>query len=291
MCIIFVLLIGCNPKYRDIIVDEQYNQDIENWRKNRLESLKAPQGWLSLIALHWLSNGENSFGSAKENNIIFPASFPDTTGVITLGDEGLFFENFATSDLTVDQEEFLRGKIYSDAAPKASMLNYKSYFFYPIKRANKIGLRLRDTSHQARYELTSIPAFEINKSWLKRGKSKKPKEGATLPITNAIGITEDTPIAAYLYFDHQGETYRLTAIDGGSQYFLIIADASTSDDTYGGGRFLYVDKEDAEGNVYLDFNKAYNPPCVFTDYATCPLPPKENILPFRVEAGEKSVSH
>jgi len=286
------ILLSCSgSKQLPLKVNSDYVNTIVAWQQQRLSRLKAPQGWLSLIGLHWLKEGINTIGSANTNTIVFPENAPRNLGSVELLGDSLYFRNLSPAT-QVDKKKFKEGQIYSDGDAKYSMINYRDLFFYIIKRGEKYGVRLRDTNYVARHTLKEIPSFPIQEAWNKTARFIQPPEGTTIPITNAVGITEDNPVLAYLDFEHEERTHRLIGIYGGEdQYFLIIADATTSAETYGGGRFMYVDKADAYGNIQLDFNKAYNPPCVFTDFATCPLPPKENILPFRVDAGEKNLDH
>jgi len=283
-------LISCNTTSKMLLEkNTKYEMSITEWQENRLSRLKAPQSWLSLIGLHWLKEGINTIGSANTNTIVFPENAPRNLGSIELLGDSLYFRNLSPST-QVNKTKFKEGQIFSDGDGDLSNLNYNSLFFYVIKRGEKYGVRLRDTSNQARFALKEIPSFPINKAWNKKARFVQPAPGTTIPITNAVGVTEDNPVLAYIEFEHNDKTHRLAGLYGGpTQYFLIIADETTSAETYGGGRFIYVNKPDAQGNIIIDFNKAYNPPCVFTDYATCPLPPKENMLPFRIEAGEKAL--
>lgn len=268
-----------------------YELSIQNWQEQRVKSLTSPNGWLSLVGLYWLKEGINTIGSAGTNTIVLPDNAPQHLGSIELLMDSLYFRNLSRAT-RVNDAKFKEGRIYSDGDGEISTLNYKSLFAYVIKRGEKYGLRLRDTSVMERTTLKKIPSFPIAESWNKKSKYIKPPKGTTIPITNAVGITEDNPVLGYLEFEHNNASYRLTAMYGGPlQYFLIIGDETNSAETYGGGRFMYVNKPDANGYIELDFNKAYNPPCVFTDYATCPLPPKENMMPFRIDAGEKSMEH
>ncbi len=286
------MILSCTGTKKSISINSSsYRQSISMWQDQRLARLKAPQGWLSLVGLHWLKEGINTLGSAESNTIVLPTNAPLHLGSIELLEDSLYFRNLSRAT-QVNEQKFKEGQIFSDGDGEISTINYKSLFGYVIKRGEKYGLRLRDTSNAARYALKEIPSFPINAAWKKKAKFIKPPKGTIVPIANAVGVTEDTPVLGYLEFEHNQETFRLSAIYGGPlQYFLIIGDETNSAETYGGGRFMYVNKPDAEGYIDLDFNKAYNPPCVFTDFATCPLPPKENTLRLRIEAGEKSIDH
>ncbi len=284
------VFLACNTNKQLVsAIPSAYEQSILDWRQQRLSGLTAPQGWLSLVGLHWLKAGVNTIGSAPKNTVVLNANAPLHLGSIELLQDSMYFRNLSRA-ARVNDTKFKEGQIFSDGDGEISTINYKSLFAYVIKRGEKYGLRVRDTSNAARYALKEIPNFPVNASWNKKARYVAPPKGTTIPITNAQGLTEDNPVLGYIEFEHNAKTHRIAALYGGPlQYFLIIGDETSSAETYGGGRFMYVNKPDANGNIQLDFNKAYNPPCVFTDFATCPLPPKENIMPFRIEAGEMNL--
>lgn len=178
-----------------------------------------------------------------------------------------------------------------DADGTPSLFNWKSHFWYPIKRGEKYGLRLRDTLHPARFSMTTIPCYPIDKNWKIKARVLDVEEGQSVNIDNIVGISSENPVAAILEFEKNGQTHQILALNGGTKsFFLIIADETSGEDTYGGGRYLIVDRPEAGNETFIDFNKTYNPPCAFTNYATCPLPPKENYLKLAITAGEKMVN-
>lgn len=249
-----------------------YQSDIAEWRKNREAKLKADGGWLSVAGLFWLHDGSNRFGTASGNDIVLPAG-PPQAGTFELHD--------GTVRLTQD------GKSREIAHDSADAAKVGRLSLFVIKRGEKFGIRLKDPDSQYRREFHGIDYFPPNESY--RITAKFVPEPRQIPILNVLGQTELSECPGYAVFELQGREYRLYPIieePGDRQLFYILRDLTTGKETYGGGRFLYSDMPE-NGRVTLDFNKAYNPPCVFTPYATCPLPPKENHLQIRIEAGEK----
>jgi uncharacterized protein (DUF1684 family) len=164
--------------------------------------------------------------------------------------------------------------------------------FYPISRQGRLAIRVKDPETDARRAFRGLTYFPVDPSW--RIEARVEDNAAPKPITvpNVLGAETSEPSPGTLVFERGGKTYRLTPVleEGETDWFVIFGDATNGHDTYGAGRFLYVPPA-VDGRTVIDFNKAYNPPCVFTDYATCPLPPPQNRLPIRVEAGEKEYSH
>ena len=177
----------------------------------------------------------------------------------------------------------------NDLTGSPTMLTLKTLVWYVIRRGDKTGIRLKDKASPLLHSFTGIDRFPVKKSWRIKARLIPASKGHTLQIPNVLGQMEESPSPGMLAFEHNGNPYTLKVLSasGGNQYWIIFADKTNGDATYGGGRFLYVEKADSTGETFIDFNKAYNPPCVFTPFATCPLPPDGNRLDFAVEAGEK----
>jgi uncharacterized protein (DUF1684 family) len=160
-----------------------------------------------------------------------------------------------------------------------------------IKRGDKIGVRLRNLKSSAAIDFKGVPRFAVDSFWRIAATLQPAGNGANILITNVLGQTSVQKSPGKLVFKFNGAQYSLDALEEGNELFIIFADATSGSTTYPSGRFLSAKKPDADGHTVIDFNKAYNPPCAFTDYATCPLPPKQNDLPFPVTAGEKYDGH
>ncbi len=251
-----------------------YPEEIRAWREQREQSLKAPGGWLTVAGLFWLKPGANAFGTDPANAIVLPAgSAPARAGVFTLaGGKVSVTMNGRTRELRPD----------SDTAPVGRLE------LLPIKRGDRYGIRMKDPESALRRDFKGLKWFAARESW--RITARFVAEPRQLPVTNVLGQTEPEPCPGYAVFTVNGREFRLYPTQEGKRLFFVFRDRTAGKETYPAGRFLYSDLAQ-NGKVVLDFNKAYNPPCAFTPYATCPLPVKENRLPVRIEAGEMFVGH
>jgi hypothetical protein len=174
-----------------------------------------------------------------------------------------------------------------DAGP--TILYLGSLIINVVKRGERIGVRVKDRESRTRREFKGLEYFPIDPKWRVEARLEPYQPPKTIPITNVLSMTDNETSPGALAFEVDGKTYRIDPIleKGETDWFIMIADETTGRETYGAGRYLYVTPPDATGKVVVDFNKTYSPPCAFTNYATCPLPPQQNHLPFRIEAGEK----
>ena len=271
---------------------DSYRHSIEQWHAGRVERLTAPDGWLSLIGLEWLKPGANRIGSAADNDIVLKAG-PGHLGVVTLAGNGsvqitLAADSGALVDgKAVEQASLVDDAHAGDAAP--TTVSFGAASFYVIDRDGRKGLRVKDTESPGRKHFVGIESFPIDPSWRIEAAWVPAKSGETLEMGTAIGTIDKFPVPGKLEFSRDGRHFELLPVieePGDTQYFIVFADLTSGKETYGAARFLYVDPP-KDGKVVLDFNKAYNPPCAFTPFATCPLAPPENRLDIRVTAGEK----
>ena len=279
----FVILFACD----DTANDPAYLDTIQRWQQNRLEDLTAPNGWTTLVGLYWLSQGKNSIGSDKSKDIQFPDGTPDNLGFVHLKNDSASFYPDTSLNIRIGQK-LIRTRYLLWPSKETNTVVWDSYEWFIIKRGDKLGIRLRDTLHPNRQKLKLIPSYPIDPNWKITAKVSFQDTSKTVMIQNVLGQNTPTKIAATLNFQLGSDTFSLYAIDGGPEnYFVIFSDLTTGDGTYGGGRYLYPPKLKDGSKTILDFNKAQNPPCVFTAHATCPLPPPENQIDFAIEAGEK----
>jgi len=273
-----------------------YPAQIEAWRESRVASLTAPDGWLSVVGLFWLEEGDNPVGSAPGSRVALPAGTPPRLGVIRLEGGRATLRAAAGSGVGVDgraagAEETLRSD--ADAGEKGpTVVAIGAVRFYLISRQGRLAARVKDPDSAARARFRGLTYFPIDPSWRIDARFEENASPATVSVPNVLGAETSERSPGTVVFERGGKTYRLTPVleEGETDYFVIFGDATNGHDTYGAGRFLYV-APPKDGRTVIDFNKAYNPPCVFTDYATCPLPPPGNRLPIRVEAGEKAYAH
>lgn len=267
-----------------------YDQSINNWHKERVESLKKENGWLNLVGLHWLKPGRNTFGSAAGNDIVFPkGTIPASAGYFELSaDNTVTLVSNPGVNIKVNNQPVINRVIFHKDSLRAPVVAYENLRWTIIKRDDKIGIRLRDLQSPGITSFKGIDRFTIDPDF----KVEATLENKTFPdrisITNVLGQTSLQKSAGKLSFAIHGKTYSLDALDeGGPDLFIIFGDSTNRTESYPSGRFLSVSRPDANGKTVIDFNKAYNPPCAFTDFATCPLPPPQNRLPVAITAGEK----
>jgi uncharacterized protein (DUF1684 family) len=259
-----------------IFAASNYGSEIAAWHADREARLKAEDGWLSLAGLFWLHDGSNPFGKDPEDEIALPDG-PAHAGVFHL-DRGKVSVtiNGATREVKPDSDDIV----------KVGRLR-----LLVIQRGDKYGIRVKDPESEARLHFKGIDSFPADESY--RIVAKWVAEPKKIPILNVLGQTEESDCPGYAVFQLHGREYTLHPIleePGAKELFYIFKDETSGKETYPAGRFFYSDMP-KDGHVVLDFNKAYNPPCAFTPYATCPLPPPENRLAVRIEAGEKRYGH
>lgn len=272
--------------------DSAYRAEVYLWHKNREKSLKSETGWLNVVGLHWLKEGENTFGSEKENNIVFPPGKADKKlGLFFLKDGIVSLKAASGVVIQVEGKPFAEGVVFDEALDKTLVLNHKSLRWFIIKRGSRYAVRLRDLESDGLKRFTHIEQFPVDLNWRVTATYDMPSEPKTIAVNDIIGLTTPTPFGGTLHFEKDGKKFQLDATLEGEDLFIVFADETTGNETYGGGRFLYTKKPVSGNSVILDFNKAYNPPCCFTDFATCPLPLPQNRLPVKVTAGEKSYGH
>lgn len=269
--------------------DSTYQKEIAQWHSNRVKNLKSETGWLTVAGLYWLGEGENSVGSSKENKIHFPKGKADETiGVFTLKNEVVSLRIFDGVKVKCNDTIFSSGVIYKEGIEEQSIvLSHKNLRWFIIKRGAKYGVRLRDLESDARKYFTAIECFPVDEKWRLTATYEAPQTIKTIPIHDVIGQTTETPFGGSVHFEVNGKKYQLDATLEEDNLFIVFADETSGITTYGGGRFLYAKKPQSGNQLILDFNKAYNPPCAFTDFATCPLPPDQNKLGLEITAGEK----
>ncbi len=280
---------GCNSSHPVIEDEEAYIQEMEAWQQSRLDRLKGERGWLNLAGLYWLGEGENSFGSDPGNDIIFPQKADAFCGSLMLSDQEVTLKVKEGVRITNGDTPVTTLTLNDDQTKPTTYLQQGDLAWNIIKRGEKYGIRLRDYKHPRLEALDHIPAYPINTEYVVEAKLLPFDEPRTFTVATPVeGFTESYQCPGELHFEIRDEELVLYPFISGEGYFLIIADETTGMETYGAGRFMYSDP-DSSGRIILDFNKAYNPPCAFTPFATCPMPPKENFLPVAIEAGEKSV--
>jgi uncharacterized protein (DUF1684 family) len=282
-----IILYSCTNENLKQKGSTEYIAEFEEWHQKRIERLKDENGWLTLVGLYWLEEGENTLGSDENNDIVFPETAPPKIGTITLQDTIIKLTVNENVTVTNNGNPVTEVFLLHDLKGNPTILDLGSHRWHIIKRGDKIGIRLRDTDAELRIEFEGIERFPPNEDWRLEAKfeSYDPPRIISLPTQLGTVLEEKSPGAAV--FTVGSKEYRLDAIDTGKRLWFIFADETNGKETYGAGRYLYMDKPDSTGKMIIDFNYAYNPPCVFTKYATCSFAPKQNHLRLGVTAGEK----
>ncbi len=271
---------------------DSYKHSIEQWRSGRVERLTAADGWLSLIGLEWLKPGDNRVGSAADNDIVLKAG-PAHLGTVTLAQDGSLRMQLASgSSATIDGKAVTGAALIDDAHVSAdgspTLVSFGAANFYVIDRDGRKALRVKDGDAATRRNFVGISYFPIDPSWRIVANWVPFEPPHKLEIGSVIGTIDKVDVPGKAVFRHDGHIYELLPYqeEPGGDLFFVIADRTSGKETYGAARFLYAALP-KDGKVILDFNKAYNPPCAFTPFATCPLAPPENRLDMRITAGEK----
>jgi uncharacterized protein (DUF1684 family) len=271
---------------------EAYKNEIEQWHQNRVTSLKSENGWLNIVGLYWLKEGENTFGSSSENSFVFPKGKADEKlGSFILKDGTVSMNVNTNVTIQAGNKVFTSGIIFDEKKDTTIILSHKNLRWFIIKRGTKYGVRLRDLESDALKNFTHIDRFPVNEKWKITAVYEAPPKDKTIPINDVIGLTTETPFGGTLHFEIDGQKFQLEATLEGNKLFIVFADETTGNETYGGGRFLYAERPLTGTTIILDFNKAYDPPCCFTNFATCPLPTAKNHLTIAISAGEKTYGH
>lgn len=254
-----------------------YATQYAEWQQKRLAALKAPNGWLNIIARVWLSEGTVTVGSAEDNDIVL-SSGPAHVGSLTQDGEGEV--TYAPADGGIPQ--VLKLSKYNP--PRFSAGN----LLLEVTTLNgENALRVRDTTSDAPNHLHSIDYFPLDPNWRITADWVAFAAPKGLTISTSKAIETEVEATHKAVFTRDGVTYELLATHGTPEApQFVIRDLTARDSTYAACRFVYGE-EVTDQTIVLDFNKALNPPCAFTEHAVCPLPPAENVLPIRIEAGEK----
>jgi uncharacterized protein len=279
------VLLASEPGSAPAPPDAVYTQSFEKWKAEQIDDLK--QNWVPLAGLFWLKPGANSFGTDAANAVVFPKG-PAHAGEFDLEGMDVTIKLLADAHATVAGKPLTTAKLDSDVSRHASLVEMGTLQFHVIVRGERVGIRLKDTDSAAVrnfHGLIFYPLdlnYRVTATW-EPGDGKK-----TVEIPNVLGDVSSEPVAGTATFKINGQEMRLTALGGDAArgLFFVFNDLTLKSDTYPGGRFLETDPV-ANGTVVLDFNRAYNPPCAVTPYATCPLAPKENRLAVAIPAGEK----
>jgi uncharacterized protein len=267
---------------------------VQKWRTERVQELTSETGWLTLVGLFWLSPGDNTFGRASSNTIVLDhPNLADTAGTFTLNGDKVTFTANPGSAITHGGEPVTTLDMVSDAKESPTVASSGPLRFFIIERSGKFAVRVRDTASARRREFRGLEYFPINTGWVFDARFEPYEPHRTIKIVNILGLEDDMESPGAVVFNKNGQEIRLdTVLDGtgATDLFIMFADGTSGHDTYGAGRFLHVPFA-TNGKTTVDFNEAYNPPCAFNHFATCPLPPFQNRVTVKITASEKNYAH
>ena len=265
--------------------DAAYVQSFEKWKAEQIDDLK--QNWLPLAGLYWLKQGVNNFGTAPENAVVFPKG-PAHAGEFDLEGKDVTIRLLPDAHATLAGAPLTTAKLAPDISGHASLVEMSTLRFHVIMRGERVGIRVKDLESPSVANFKGLIFYPLDLNYRVTA-TWEPSDGKkTIDVPNVLGDVTAVPVAGTVVFKINGQEQRLTALGGNPATGLsfVFNDLTAKSDTYPGGRFL--DSEPVtNGTVILDFNRAYNPPCAVTPYATCPLAPKENRLAVAIPAGEK----
>lgn len=256
-----------------------------------MRELRSETGWLNLAGLFWLKEGTQVFGGSDQDAMTFPKErIPPKAGSLSLKGDTVTMTVSNGISITREGIPTKESVAFHPGMASPPTYRYGSLTWTVIRRGDRTGIRLRDLDHPSLAEFKGVPCFPADAAWKVKARLIKHPLPTSIPITNVLGQTTRQPSPGRLEFEYRGNRYRLDALEEGKLLFILFSDETNGKETYPSGRFLYADKPGPDGMVELDFNKSINPPCAFTRYATCPLPPAQNKIPIEVKAGEKDAS-
>lgn len=282
-----MVLVACGARQGGLDPD-RYHAEIEQWRSERVARLKGPQGYLNLAGLFWITAPVTSLGSDDANDIVLPQSAAARVGILRLTSTGIVLETEPGVDVRYEDIPVRSILVADDTTANPVTITHGPLAWTIIKRQDRYALRLRDFEHPALTGFPPLEYFPIDEDYRVRARLErfaKPKILNVDTVIEGLGWQPESP--GVLVFELDGRRFELEAYAAGDQLFLIFGDQTSGRETYPAGRFLYAAVPGTDGSTVLDFNRAYNPPCAFNDFATCPVAAPQNRLATRIEAGEK----
>jgi uncharacterized protein (DUF1684 family) len=268
--------------------------NVEQWRTERVADLTNETGWLTLVGLYWLNPGENTIGRASSSTLVLDhPNLADTAGTFVLTGDKVTFTAKPGSGITHGGAPVTTIDMVSDAKESPTVISSGTLRLFIIERAGKFAVRVRDVASVRRRDFRGLEYFPISSDWVFEARFEPYEPVRHIKIVNILGMEENMVSPGAVVFTRNGQEIRLDAVLDGANatdLFIMFADGTSGHDTYGAGRFLHAPFA-ADGKTVVDFNKAYNPPCAFNNFATCPLPPYQNRVKLKITAGEKNYAH
>jgi uncharacterized protein (DUF1684 family) len=287
------LLIAAGPRAAEAppAAAADYRAEIEAWRREREQSLRAPDGWLALVGLTWLHPGANRFGGAPDDDVPLPAGTPPHAGALIVTPDGHVQVRLAPGvAATVRGRAFSGGSLRTDAAgADPDVLALGRVTLQVIARGGRLGARIKDPDSAARRSFAGLAWYPIAPAYRVTARLEPAESARKLVVPDASGGRQELESPGTLAFRLLGTAFELIPVRDGpddADLLVVFRDRTSGQETYGGGRFLRARRQ-PDGSFLVDFNRAYSPPCAYSPFATCPLPPPENRLPIAIPAGEK----
>jgi len=282
----FVGIVAAAPHVR---ADDTYVRELTKWRQDRETELKGDNSWLTVAGLFFLNEGRNTFGSDPLNDIVLPAGAPAEAGVLEF--DGRTVTLRAKEPVTVNGAPVTTTELKPAGGGKpADTVTMGALSFFVHRSGDRIAIRLRDKNSDIRRNFTGLKCFAPNEAYRVVGRFEPYPKPKAVRVPNILGDLEPYTAPGVVSFTLDGQPHKLEVYDSGTgenrRFFIVFRDLTSGKETYPAARFLYAPLPNAKGEVVLDFNKAYNPPCAFNPYTTCPLPSEQNRMRVRIEAGE-----
>lgn len=277
-----LVLAACEKPAPD---DPKWRDGLESFRKQRARVID--EAWLTVVGRFPLRPGPNTIGSDAKSAAVLPADrAPPFAGTLIVEDGTLYFQAAEGVDVKVKGQSVTTTPVADDSKGPPTVLELGSLRLHVIQRGGHFMLRAKDLKAPARDGFKGLSWYDPAQKWRLKGHFEPSPPGTTIPIVNVLNMTEQQPSPGHVSFTVGDKPYRLVALQEGDELFLVFKDETAGHGTYPSGRFLNTPLPAPDGTVDLDFNRAYTPPCGFTKFATCPLPPRENHLPLEIAAGE-----
>lgn len=282
----FVIACSTN-EFGTAVVPLDYETELEEFYNVRLHSLTHETGWMRLAGMYWLNEGKNTFGSGQSNDVVFPEGFiPQNAGTFIVDGEIVRMEVNPGVPITIEGQPILSAVIFDLDIEKK--VNHGSLEWIVIKRGDLVGIRLYNSYNPEVDEFTGFPRYETDLNYFVNARLVTYDVPQTVKIINILGQEEELPSPGTLEFKINGEKHSLITLEGSTRMFVILGDMTNRTETYQAGRYMYIDYPDVGSDLtVIDFNRAYNPPCSYSAYTTCQLPPPQNTLSVEIPAGEK----
>ena len=271
-----------------IAADPAYVKSIEDWRARAETGLKRDNGWLTLAGRYVMKPGENTFGTGEKNDLVFPKGLgPERMGTVLVEPGKVTLRLAPGVTMQKDGVAFTE-RVMGTGLDNRDWVTSGRIAFHIISRDEKYILRLADNESAVRKNFQGRVWYDVNESYKVKARYVPYNPAKKIAIVNVLDEVSDEPAPGYVEFKLNGKTHRLDAVGDDKGLFFILKDDTAGKTTYGSGRFLYVEKKPQPNETFeLDLNRIYNPPCAFSEFTTCPLPPKQNVLKTKIEAGEK----